>query len=252
MTGDDAVLVYNTRKEIIASYLSASELKTVVAKTRQAIGVSFDGDNYYWTDISDGKEAILRYSMKTKQKEVLVANGLELPEDIAVDWLTGNIYFTDAILNHIAVCTSNGSFCTILLQTSMMRQPRAIAVHPPEGLLFWSDWGLSAHIGAAFMDGTKEQILVDQVTWPNGLTVDWPSRRIYWVDAWDRTIESVKINGDDRRVILTDQVNHPYSIAVLGNRIYWSDWETESIRSCDKFNGKNLELIVSGQRFYGE
>lgn len=251
MTGDEAVLVYNTRKQIISSYLG-SGLKTIVAKTRQAIGVSYDGDHFYWTDISDEKESILKYSMKTKQKEVLVANGLELPEDIAVDWLTGNIYFTDAILKHIAVCSSNGSFCTILVQTSKMQQPRAIAVYPPEGLLFWSDWGFLAHIGVAFMDGSDEKILVDQVTWPNGLAVDWPSRRLYWVDAWDRTIESVKINGEDRRVILTEQVNHPYSIAVLGSRLYWSEWETESIRSCDKFSGKKLELMASGQRFYGE
>ena len=40
--------------------------------------------------------------------------------------------------------------------------------------MYWTDWGASAHIGTAEMDGSNERILIefDGVAWPNGLTVD--------------------------------------------------------------------------------
>jgi hypothetical protein len=58
--------------------------------------------------------------------------GIYQPEDLAVDWVTGNIYFTDAGAQHIGVCTNNGSFCTVLVNKDMDK-PRGIILLPAEG-----------------------------------------------------------------------------------------------------------------------
>jgi hypothetical protein len=242
--------LYSTRKKVYLHYL-ASGLKANF-KTKAAIGVSYDGKNAYWTDIYFNREAIFKQPLTEKKKETIIDTGIELPEDVAVDWLTGNIYFTDSSLSHIAVCSSDGNTCTILIKTHKMDRPRGIALQSTEGLMFWTDWGVDAHIGCSFMDGSGEKVLVSDVKWPNGLTIDWPSRRLYWVDGFKHTIESVTIEGKDRRQILTDEIQHPYSVAVFEDRIFWSDWETESLRSCNKFNGKNVQTFLSGARCYGE
>lgn len=249
--GNDAILLYTTPKNIKSIYLNA-HVVDVVQKTKQAIGVTFDGQSHYWTDLTEGKESIVKWTPGEKKKEVLITAGLETPEDLAIDWLTGNIYFTDANLTHVAVCTGSGLYCTQLVSSDVMDKPRSITLHPSESLMYWTDWGSSPHIGVAFMDGSDAKVLVDKMQWPNGIALDWPNGRLYWVDAKAQTIESVTIAGKDRRVVLADIAKHPFGIAVFEDKLYWSDWDTRSIESCNKFTGKNTEPLVQGEYIYGE
>lgn len=55
-----------------------------------------------------------------------------MPENIAVDWVTGNIYFTDKQMRHIGICTKTGQHCMILHKDGV-DNPRAIALHPKRG-----------------------------------------------------------------------------------------------------------------------
>jgi DNA-binding beta-propeller fold protein YncE len=157
--GSDAILFFTTPKRIRSIHLNAHLVRDI-QRTKQAIGVTYDGQSVYWTDITSGKESIVKLT-PGKSKEVLLTAGLETPEDLAVDWLTGNIYFTDANLTRIGVCTSTGYYCTQLVATDAMDKPRAIALHPAESLLFWTDWGKNPHIGVSYMDGSDAKILVD-------------------------------------------------------------------------------------------
>lgn len=175
-----------------------------------------------------------------------------LPEYLCVDWLSKNIYFTDSLHGHIAVCSNDGYHCTQLIKTDEMSNIRGIALHPAESLLYWSDWGNESHIGSAFMDGSDATILIRDVAWPNGIVVDWPSRRIYWIDAADGVIESATIAGKDRRKILSDIPKHPFSIAVYENKLIWCDHGSNSIDYCDKFTGKDHNMLVQGAEYYGE
>lgn len=43
---------------------------------------------------------------------------------------------------------------------------------------------------------------------------------------------------------------HPYGIAVFEDSLYWSDWDSKSIQSCDKFTGKNRKTIIRDQTIY--
>lgn len=247
-------LIYTTKKYI--KKLTLGQQITLfhapIAKTRQSVGVTFDGESYYWTEVDMAREVIVKYNPEKDTKEILLTNGLELPEYIAVDWLTKNIYFTDSTRRHVAVCTNDGYYCTELVKIDIMHYPRSIALLPQEGLLFWTDWGNNSHIGVSFMDGSNPKVLVDDVQWPNGLALDWPNRRIYWIDALTNSIETVKITGEDRRVVLKGVFKHPFSMDVFGNRLYWSDHETKTIEYCDKFTGKNHDVLVQGSEIFGK
>lgn len=68
-------------------------------------------------------------------------------------------------------------------------------------LMFWSDWGTMALIGKAGMDGTNPEAFIStELHFPNGITIDYHNSRLYWVDAKMLVIESVKLDGSDRRV----------------------------------------------------
>lgn len=78
--------------------------------------------------------------------------------------------------------------------------------------------------------------------WPNGLAIDRPAGRLYWNDGHMNVIESSDLNGKFRKTILTD-LPHPYGLVVVGNHIYWTDWQTQAIHRADKVNGTDKIII---------
>jgi low-density lipoprotein receptor-related protein 1 (alpha-2-macroglobulin receptor) len=67
-------------------------------------------------------------------------------------------YWCDKGSDTIEVSNLDGEHRRILIREGLL-EPRALAVDPREGLLFWSDWGDRPHIGRAFMDGERKNIL---------------------------------------------------------------------------------------------
>lgn len=247
----EALLLYTTQKSIGALYLTSKHQFYVAKDLSQVIGVSYDGSFVYWTDISYKTESIERSLEDGSKRELLLTSGLASPEDLALDWLTGNIYFSDSGHMMIAVCSNNGYHCSVLIQDSL-HKPRGIALDPTNGTMFYSDWGDKAMIEQADMDGKNRRTLVkDDIHWPNGLCLDWPNSRLYWVDAKLKRIESIRLDGTQRTIVLRDVVKHPFSIAVFNDRIYWSDWDTKSIQSSDKFSGKDRQTVIYDRQVFG-
>lgn len=68
-------------------------------------------------------------------------------------------------------------------------------------MMYWSDWAKPAEIVIAKMDGTEDYTLVSKdIYWPNGLALDYPNKRLYWVDAKKKSVESINIDGTERYV----------------------------------------------------
>ena len=50
--------------------------------------------------------------------------------------------------------------------------------------LFWTDWGLSPYIGRIGMDGSnRTKVITTKLGWPNGMTIDFITNRLWWADA---------------------------------------------------------------------
>ncbi|XP_015126731.1 vitellogenin receptor [Diachasma alloeum] len=241
----DALLVFSSKTEIRGFYLSAKEFYFSIARNlKHVVAVSLDATYIYWSDIKMGNEAIFRAFEDGQRAEVIVTAGLGIPEEIAVDWITGNIYFTDSLYKRIGVCTNSGSHCAIII-TEDTDKPRGLALHPATGEMYWSDWGVNPHISRAEMNGnTRLPMVTEGLGWPNGLTIDYPNSRLYWVDAKMGIIESINLDGTDRRTVLRTVATHPFSIAVFEDRLFWSDWKTKSIHHCNKFTGKGEKTLL--------
>lgn len=54
------------------------------------------------------------------------------------------------------------------------------------------------------MDGTDRKVLIGtDLTWPNGLAIDFDKRRLYWDDAGTQRIEYSNLDGKGRTVLIS-------------------------------------------------
>ncbi len=112
--------------------------------------------------------------------------------------------------------------------------------------MFWTDWGSNPKIERASLDGSGRTVVhSDHVIWPNALTVDLPTKSIYWADAKLHVIETSDYYGRNRRPIVTTGILHPFAMTAFENRLYWSDWNALSIQSASKRLGHNISLLDS-------
>lgn len=78
--------------------------------------------------------------------------------------------------------------------------PLDIVLEPSLRIMIWST--LDNGIMSASMDGSNRQTLIlHGVEWPTGLTIDYPSQRLYWADQRKGTLECSLLNGMDRQII---------------------------------------------------
>ena len=98
--------------------------------------------------------------------------------------------------------------------------------------MFWTDYGLTAKIETAAMDGSERRVLhFTGLTQPNGITVDHASGRIYWSDSEEDRLEYSSFDGSDRNVVEseTSGLLHPFAVTVGNNILFWSDWATNKV-----------------------
>lgn len=94
----------------------------------------------FWTDVIDDKiycGTLIGSSLTNI--EVVVQNGLATAEGLAVDWIGRNLYWVESNLDQIEVARLDGKYRRTLI-AGEMESPRAIAVDPRDGYLFWTDW----------------------------------------------------------------------------------------------------------------
>ncbi|KAG8302476.1 hypothetical protein J6590_031548 [Homalodisca vitripennis] len=129
--GPEGLLLFSSHKQIRAFFLTSEVYYPVAKDLSQVTGVAYDGQHVYWTNVYHGEEAILRSLEDGSEQEVIISAGLGTPEDLALDYITKNIYFTDSKYKHLGVCSNDGTLCTVLHNVDIDK-PRGICLSPVE------------------------------------------------------------------------------------------------------------------------
>lgn len=179
---------------------------------------------------------------------------LQTVNQIAVDWASNNWYFLDDTRELILLCAfkskpQNPNFVCKSILSVHLSKPRGIALDPNEGLMFFTVWGAnSAKLERAELDGEARQILVDtKIVYPYGLTVDFPLKRVYWVDTYLDYIEAVDYDGSNRKTLLRGSpVQNLYSVSVFENSLFLTSWHNNSILRVNKFHPEEHSSVREG------
>ncbi len=69
--------------------------------------------------------------------------------------------------------------------------------------MFFTVWGRNgAKLERVLMDGGgREAIISKKIVYPHGLTLDLPTKVVYWVDKFLDSIERVNYDGTNRRTV---------------------------------------------------
>ncbi|MBN3273161.1 LRP2 protein, partial [Polyodon spathula] len=161
----------------------------------------------------------------------IFSSGVTLTESIAVDWVGRNLYWVDSVLETIEVSTLDGRHRTVLLSENIT-SPRGLVLDPRNQLgrdnrlgllaqlldltlssrgstnvMFWTDWGQNPRIERASMDGSvRKVILTYKLYWPNGLTLDYPTQRLYFADAYLDYIDYCDYDGNNRKQVFASDL----------------------------------------------
>jgi hypothetical protein len=63
------------------------------------------------------------------------------------------------------------------------------------------------------MDGSLRTVIANSsLFWPNGLTIDYATERLYWADAKHHVIESAALDGKHRRTVINEGLFEGFKI----------------------------------------
>ncbi|TMS19458.1 Low-density lipoprotein receptor-related protein 1 [Larimichthys crocea] len=245
-------IIFSNRHEIRRIDLNKGEFSVLVPGLRNTIALDFhlSQSALYWTDVVEDKiyRGKLSENGALTSFDVVIQYGLATPEGLAVDWIAGNIYWVESNLDQIEVAKLDGTMRTTLL-AGEVEHPRAIALDPRDGILFWTDWDASLpRIEAASMSGQGRKTIHKETGnggWPNGLTVDYLERRILWIDARSDAIYSAKYDGSGLIEVLRghEYLSHPFAVTMYGGEVYWTDWRTNTLAKANKWTGSNVTVV---------
>lgn len=254
-TIQDAYLLFTDFNSIKRINLDGTNQHTIVSNVFNIHSLDFDllTDAIYWCDKNEG--SIYRTNTDGNGRE-LILSGLLNPEDVAVDWINRKLYWVDSGSKTIECSHLNGSGRTVFLknivgENPVLDQPRALAIDPLSGHIYWTDWGAVPKIEKVTLTGEyRHPIVTYSIFRPSGLTINHITSRLYWVDANLLKIETSDLEGRERKVLFTQPATPlPYGITVYNGSLFWTDWRAQSVTFANiDGNTASPSVITSGSR----
>ncbi|XP_015843100.1 low-density lipoprotein receptor-related protein 2 [Peromyscus maniculatus bairdii] len=206
----------------------------------------------YWCDFSSSVRSSngirrIKPDGSTFSNIVTYGIGTNGIRGIAVDWVAGNLYFTNAFVYEtlVEVLRINTTYRRVLLKVAV-DMPRHIVVDPKNRYLFWADYGQKPKIERSFLDCTNRTVLVSEgIVTPRGLAMDHSTGYIYWVDDSLDIIARIHLDGGESQVIrYGSRYPTPYGITVFGESIIWVDRNLKKIFQASKEPGNTDPPVV--------
>ena len=98
------------------------------------------------------------------------------------------------------------------------------------------------------MAGKQRGVVVNSgFQWPNGLTLDKQKNRLYWVDGWYGKLEYLDLITNNRVMLISSSIvlPHPFGLTLLGDYLYWTDWQRNSVYRANKESGGDVTAFIT-------
>ncbi|CAG2064860.1 unnamed protein product, partial [Timema podura] len=108
---------------------------------------------------------------------------------LAFDWLGRNLFIGNRAASNFEAVKVDGKVKhrTIILANNgnktSVAKPKSMCLDPKEGKLYWVDdggFGVPAKVGKVNMDGSKPEVLADDIERPEAITIDIDKKMLYY------------------------------------------------------------------------
>jgi len=188
---------------------------------------------FYWTSPALGVIGRYNVDIGERSKNEVWLSGIEKPDQVVVDWITGNVYFSQQSSSTIVVCGKEeeknaecAHLCTVPVTSITL-----MVLDPREGRLFAAGFSRVRSgypRGAVYpfsMDGepvASAMVLGAEKTGiPSGLALDTRTRRVFWSDVTSRDISVCTYEGTNCQVVVTSSHSHPNFLSFYESKLYW-------------------------------
>lgn len=256
---DDVTLIFAAGPEIRAFDLRAMEEFDVIGMEKRIEALDYNPKTQmvFWADSYD-KTIKRSYMVNAQEGKVKIGFAQDLnmkggskPTAVAIDWVADNLYWTETDRagskprGRVMVAKTDGRYRRAVVNAGL-ELPTSIAVNPQLGRMYWADAGSAPKIEVSWMDGSKRRPLItDAIRHPAGITIDYSQDHlIYWVDTKLNTIESIRADGSQRKMIVRGEIlRHPTSLDIFESQLYWVTRDTGELIRQDKF-GRGVQVVV--------
>ncbi|XP_011894048.1 PREDICTED: low-density lipoprotein receptor-related protein 1B [Cercocebus atys] len=254
------ILLITNFETIEIFYLNGSKIATlssVNGNEIHALDFIYNEDMICWIESRESSNQlkciqITKAGGLTDEWTINILQSFHNVQQMAIDWLTRNLYFVDHVSDRIFVCNYNGSVCITLIDLEL-HNPKAIAVDPIAGKLFFTDYGNVAKVERCDMDGMNRTRIIDSKTeQPAALALDLVNKLVYWVDLYLDYVGVVDYQGKNRHAIIQGrQVRHLYGITVFEDYLYATNSDTYNIIRINRFNGTDIHSLIKMENARG-
>ncbi|XP_067289019.1 low-density lipoprotein receptor-related protein 1B isoform X2 [Pseudorasbora parva] len=184
------------------------------------------------------------------RKSTILYSGQSSVTSLAIDWLTGQLYWASVTQKAIYTGAADGSAIGIVMSKEV--DPSDMVLSPIESFIFWINKGTNEEITIerAEMDGlNRTTLMFVTAQLPRSLTLDVAARRLYWISVYKMSIESIKTDGSGRHTFWDFfQGSRAQTLAVFNGWFYWADeknlWQAPQNQPAAKQDGFILKASL--------
>jgi low-density lipoprotein receptor-related protein 1 (alpha-2-macroglobulin receptor) len=256
-------LFFSTKTAIEKVHVNNDNLTTVNSKIanslemQNAVALSYDFNNQiiYYSDLRLNAIFSCTFSGRNFTKLIDKQHSVEgiifNPQDNKIFWtMNGEAEIRSIDLSLFKNGTVDKSdieksIDTVLKLRKGIDKLRAIVVEPCLAMLYFSNWNTKdPAISRVYITGFgRENLITKEIFMPNALTLDLSDKKLFWADARLDKIERCNYDGRNRVILAQSAPKHPFSIAVFGDFIFWSDWMLHGVLRANKYSGNDVTFL---------
>ena len=113
-------------------------------------------------------------------------------------------------IRRISLETNNG----VVIPLVGIKEANALDFSVHDMQIYWSDLTLKT-ISRAFLNGSNVQHLIAvDLSYPDGLAVDWIAKNLYWTDSKLQRIELSRLDGRHRKMLIWKDLWEPRELTL--------------------------------------
>lgn len=221
---------------------------------RNVIALSYDYERsrIFYSDLSWSTINMVHFN--GTNHTVVVSNQPSV-EGLAYEAITNSLFWTS---NNVASIrslsfnemgdvstwnqTNNNQTVRTIIRLNAHDKLRGLAVESCLSMVYWTNWNShAASIQRAYLTGYgMESIITTHIRMPNAIALDYENHKLYWADARLDKVERADYDGGNRLVLTHSIPKHPFSIAIYGDLLFWTDWALNSVLRANKFTGTDV------------